>query len=209
MILQVIECPHKPVRIIYDQGSEYLNADFEAHLHFLGIKGIPTGVKNPQANAILERVHDVVKTSIRTEGYTYKPQNIAEATTMVDRILASAQYAVRCTVNKTFGVSPGALVFQRDMLLPIPIITNLRLLREKRQVLINKANLIENQRRKSHDYNIGDQFLIKNFKPTALQERYYGPFVITQVHSNGTVSYILNQAIIDRINVRRIKPYFT
>ena len=64
-------------------------------------------------------------------------------------------------------------------------------------------------RRKSHDHTVGDQFLIKTFKPSALQERYYGPYTITQVHSNGTVSYLVNEAVIGRINVRRIKPYFS
>ena len=115
---------------------------------------------------------------------------------MADRIPASAQHAARCAVNKTLGVSPGALVFRRDMLLPIPVITDLRLLRERRQSLIDKQNLKENQRRRSHDYVVGDQFLIKTYKPSALQERWYGPYTITQVHSNGTVSYLLNEEII-------------
>ncbi len=171
-----------------------------------GIKGVPAAAKNPQASAILERVHDVIKTSIRAEAATYKPQSIAEASTMAGRILSSAQHAARCTINKNLGVSPGAMAFGRDMLLPMPAITGLRLIRARRQALTDQANLRENQRRRNHDYTVGDQFLIKTFKPSALQERWYGPFTITQVHSNGTVSYMLNELAIGRVSILRIKP---
>ena len=200
----------KPVRIIYDQGTEYRNIDFESFLVSQGITGCPSTVKNPQSNAILERVHDVMKTSLRTECHTNPPTNVTEANAIVDRVLASAQYAVRVCVNKTFGVSPGTIVFQRDMLLPIPIVVNLQQLRHKRQVLIDQNNLRENRRRRSHDYTIGDQIMILGFKPSlsALEPRAKGPYTISQVHNNGTVSYMLNEEVIDRINIRRIKPYY-
>jgi hypothetical protein len=51
--------------LIYDNGSEF-------KLHFVtlcdsyGIKRKPTTIKNPQANAICERVHQVLGTMIRT-----------------------------------------------------------------------------------------------------------------------------------------------
>ena len=95
------------------------------------------------------------------------------------------------------------------MLLPIPIITDLQLLREKRQVLIDKNNLRENRRRRHHDYTIDDQMMILAYKPnlSALEARAKGPYTISQVHNNGTVSYMLNEhVVIDRINICRIKP---
>ena len=200
----------KPVRIIYDQGKEYRNITFESYLISQGIKGCPSTVKNPQSNAILERVHDVMKTSLRTECHTNPPTNTEEANAVVDRVLASAQYAVRVCVHKTFGVSPGTIVFQRDMLLPIPIVVNLHQLRQRRQVLIDQNNLRENARRRHHDYAIGDQMMILAYKTmlSALEPRAKGPYTITQVHNNGTVSYMLNEYVIDRINIRRIKPYY-
>ena len=164
---------------------------------------------SPQSNAILERVHDVMKTSLRAELHSNPPTNLQEANQIIDRVLASAQYAVQVCVNKTYGLSPGTIVFHRDMLLPLPILVDLQLLREKRQVVIDKNNLRENKRRKEHDYMVGDQFLIIAYKPNALEARANGPpYTITQVHSNGTVSYGLNEEVIDRINIRRIKPYY-
>ena len=52
--------------------------------------------------------------------------------------LQTAAYAARVTIHSSMKISPGALVFQRDMLLDIPLIADLHLLQQKRQVLINE-----------------------------------------------------------------------
>ncbi len=54
-------CQH----IIYDNGSEF-KLHFEALCDSYGIKHKPTSVKNPQANAILEQVHQILMTMLRT-----------------------------------------------------------------------------------------------------------------------------------------------
>ena len=188
----------KPVRVVFDQGTEYRNIDFESHLLNLGIKPVPTSVKNPQANGILERVHDVMKTSMRTELHSNPPEDLYQAHALIDRVLASAQYAVRCTlyavrctVNKTYGLSPGSIAFHRDMLLPIPIISDAALLRQKRQNVIDKNVLNKNRRSKYYEYNVGDNIAILSYyRPGALDARATGPFVITQIHTNGTVSFL-------------------
>ena len=51
--------------VIYDNGSEF-KLHFEDLCDSYGLKRKPTSIKNPQANAILERVHDVVMNMIRT-----------------------------------------------------------------------------------------------------------------------------------------------
>ena len=122
---------------------------------------------------------------------------------------AATHLPTRCATNKTYGVSPGALVFHRDMLLPIPIITDLTLLRQKRQAIIDRNNLQENRRRRTHDYTVGDQILVLKKDPAALEARAEGPFTIFQVHSNGTVSFFRKANVIERINIRRIKPYYS
>ena len=117
----------KPARIIHDQGSKCCNIDFESFLVSQGIKGVLCTVKNPQSNAILERVRDAIKTSLRTTN----PSNEEEANGLIDRVLASAQHVVQLFIHKTHGMLPGSLVFQRDMLPPIPNVVNLQRLREK------------------------------------------------------------------------------
>ena len=51
--------------LIYDNGSEF-KLHFEHLCDSYGIKRKPTMVRNPQANAILERVHQVIGQMLRT-----------------------------------------------------------------------------------------------------------------------------------------------
>ena len=50
-------------------------------------------------------------------------------------------------VHQTLNVSPGALVFGRDMLLPIPVLAD-NLIRERCQAIIDEHNRRENLRRR-------------------------------------------------------------
>ena len=93
------------------------------------------------------------------------------------------------------------------MLLNIPLIADFQLLRDKRQVLIDEQLMRANRSRISHDYQPGEEILILTYKPTKLQERASGPFVIEQVHTNGTVTIRRNAHVTERINIRRIRPY--
>ena len=51
--------------VIYDNGSEF-KLNFEDLCDSYGLKRKPTTIKNPQANAILERVHQVLMNMLRT-----------------------------------------------------------------------------------------------------------------------------------------------
>ena len=115
----LLRCP-KPVRIIHDQGSECSDIDFESFLVSQGIKGVPCTVENPQSNAVLEQVHDAIKTSQQTAN----PTNENEASSLIDGALASAQHAIQVCIHETCDASPGSPVFQRNMLPPIPIVVN-------------------------------------------------------------------------------------
>ena len=114
---------------------------------------------------------------------------------------------VRATVHTTMGVSSGALIFQRDMLLNIPILANYEMIRRKRQARIAYNVDRENAKRTRKDYVAGDEVLILSENPRKLDPRAVGPFVIQQVHTNGTVTILRNENVYERINVRRIKPY--
>ena len=198
----------RPLRCIHDPGKEFVGANFQAVLHSLDIQPVPTTVKNPQANAICERMHKTCGDMIRTYLREAPPQTIETALDMVDSVLASAQRALRACVHRTFGVSPGALVFQRDMLLPIPVAADYNLIRARRQATIDDNARRQNLRRYFKDYNVGDEVLLHQYKPNKMQERAIGPFRVTQVHVNGTVTIQRSENVFDRINVRRIRPYY-
>ena len=94
------------------------------------------------------------------------------------------------------------------MVLNIPLQTDLTLLQEKRQQLVDERLLIANRKRFSYDYQIGQEVLKLVYQPDKLDPRAEGPFVIERVHANGTVTIRLTDTTVERISLRRIKPYY-
>lgn len=197
----------RPTRCLYDQGSEFIGPAFQACLAANAIRPVPISIKNPQSNAIVERAHGTIGNILRTLLRETPPNNVETAYELIDTALASAQRALRSAVHKTFGISPGAMVFQRDMLLDVPVLSDFNLIRNKRQALIDHNNLAENRKRRYRNYQVGDEILIAVYKPTKLQDRFIGPFVIDQVHVNGTVTIERRPGVFERLSIRRIHPY--
>ena len=94
------------------------------------------------------------------------------------------------------------------MLLPIPVLADFELIRQRRQTIIDKNLQEENKKRNlTKDYRAGDSVLVKVHNPHSLQERATGPYIVTQVHTNGTVTIQRMPNVFERINIRRIRPY--
>jgi len=199
----------RPSRCVYDQGNEFVGYHFQQMLRAHGIKSCPTTVKNPQANAICERMHQAVGNSLRALTSLNPPEGLLEAKQLVDTALANAAYATRATVHGTMKTSPGALAFSRDMILDIPFVADLNLIRTMRQQVVDRNLILANRKRISYDYHIGDQVLKLTYKPDKLEPRADGPYPIETVHTNGTVTIRLNAHTIERISIRRLKPFHT
>ena len=198
----------RPNAVIFDPGTEFKGA-FRELLRKAGIRPSPTTVKNPQANAICERLHQTIGDVLRTTLYENPPEHVLEARHMIDTALATAAYAARSSLHSTLGLSPGAIVYNRDMLLDIPVLADLAALKDKRQEVIRKNLRRANKRRVvHHDYTIGDQVLKLVYKPNKLEPRAEGPYRINQVHANGSVTVQLTPLTSERLNLRRVKPYF-
>jgi putative ribosome biogenesis GTPase RsgA len=95
------------------------------------------------------------------------------------------------------------------MYLDIPLIANVLRLDDLRQKQIDKCLMRANAKHKTHDYHVGDQVLIKRALDASskLEPTYKGPYQIVQVHTNGTVTILLQPNTTERYNVRRITPY--
>ena len=199
----------RPVRLIHDQGTEFMGEGFQALLRQWGIRNAPIGVRNPQANAVCERMHQVVGNVLRTIIHTNPPQTTEQARAMVDYALQTAAYAIRATTHRTMGLSPGAVVFHRDMIMDLPLVADLLLLRNKRQALIDYNLRRENYKRRTFDYQVGQRVLELVANPNKLGQTTKGPFQIEQVHCNGTLLTIRrSETIVDRVNIRHLRPYF-
>jgi hypothetical protein len=78
-------------------------------------------VKNPQANAILECVHQVLGQMLCTAEI-----NMAQSVTSidVDVFLDNAAWANCSTYHTVLKASPGAATFGQDMLINIPFVAD-------------------------------------------------------------------------------------
>ena len=63
-----------PKRCIHDNGGEFNGHEFQELLELCQIKDVPTTSKNPQANAICERMHQTVGNILRTLLYSNLPE---------------------------------------------------------------------------------------------------------------------------------------
>ena len=80
----------RPVRCIHDQGPEYQGQEFQSRLKKNGIYDVPISVRNPQANAICERIHQVVGNILRTLFNSNPPQNHGKANEILKYALSLA-----------------------------------------------------------------------------------------------------------------------
>ncbi len=87
----------------------------------IGVKRKPTSIKNPQANAILERIHQVVMAMVCTSEI-----NMADsvAPSDIDVVLTNASWAIHSTYHRVLKASPGAAIFGWDMLFDKPFIAH-------------------------------------------------------------------------------------
>ena len=197
----------RPSRCIHDNDGEFTGMAFLHMLQVNGIKDVTTTVKNPQANAICERFHQSMNNTICTMLHTYPPNNIDQINDIMDTCFAPAAYASKVAIHCTLNMSPSALVLQRDMILNIPLVTDLLHLHERRQVIIDNRLQRANLHQRTFDYQPGDEILILTNNPTTLQNHGIGPFSITQVHTNGTITFQCTPHIVERINICQVKPY--
>jgi hypothetical protein len=106
--------------LIYNNGSEF-KLHFEYLCESYGIKQKPTTVKNPQANGILEHVHQVLGQMLRIAeldmANSATPNNI-------NIFLDNAAWAIRSTYHTVLKASPGAAIFGCDMLFDIPFVAD-------------------------------------------------------------------------------------
>ena len=135
------------------------------------------------------------------------PRRKIDAEKKIHNALASCIHALRCAVNHTMKTSPGAMVFNRDMFMDVQLVADLDAIRGRKQQRIDENNKISNKKRVDHNYRVGEMVKLRVYDPNKLQERFKGPYRITQVFTNGTVHLQIKPGIATPINIRKIEPY--
>ena len=93
-----------PKKVIMDRGNEVLAEFREMRINDYGITVKPITSRNPQANAILERVHQTIGDILRT----FNVQNmILDDENPWDGILAFTMFTLRATVHTSTQHTPA------------------------------------------------------------------------------------------------------
>jgi hypothetical protein len=128
----------RPIHCVRDKGGEFIGSSFQLLLELFNIKDVCSTSKNPQSNAICERMHQTVGNVLRTLVHAHPPQNMTQARDIIDDALATAMHAMHTTVATTLGSAPGALAFSRDMLLNVPLIADWQAIARVREHHVNE-----------------------------------------------------------------------
>jgi hypothetical protein len=126
----------------------------------------------------------------------------------IDVFLSDTAWAVCSTYHTVHKASPGSAIFGQDMLFDIPFIADWHKIGEHRQWLTDLNNACENEGRIDYDYKVGQKVLIRKegILRNAKSRWYKKPWLITSVHTNGTIMVQRGNQI-DRMNIQRVKPF--
>ena len=107
----------RPREIVFDNGGEF-KAEFSQLCEDMGLDENHSLPWNPQSNAILERIHQILADCLRTFEFEEMEVDPKESDPF-QRHLAMAAHAIRCGHHATHGHSPGEMVFGRNMFMPV------------------------------------------------------------------------------------------
>ena len=199
-----------PTEIRMDKGKEFAGEVQAALKDQYGIDRKIITTRNPQANGIIERIHQVVGDMIRTRDIKGK-QDLDELFGF-EGVLAAVRDAVRSTVHTTTLATPTQLVFGRDAFLNISFEADWQYIKERKQHRIVQNNKAENAKRRDHTYSPGDKVMVENDPSRKLEgARWIGPYTVTAVYDNGTLQLskaapTRGGAVSQRWNIRQVKP---
>eukprot|EP00957_Ditylum_brightwellii_P079037 6011388-Ditylum_brightwellii.AAC.1 len=176
----------------------------EMTLKDYGVKKKPITVRNPQANSIIERIHQTIGNMIGS--FEVHSTDIDEKDPWTC-ILSAVRFATRATVHTSMQATPTQLVFDRDTTLNVKHESDSNYIKKRGEELIRKNNEQENKKRKTHNYQIGGKVMLKGNRATKYGTNAYSrPYPIEQINNNGTVKIRMNK-VTDVVNLKNIKPY--
>ena len=137
-----------PRKVVFDNGSEF-KRDFTPFLKDFDIKPVLTSVKNPQANTLVERLHQVILNMLSTKDLDNKVFNYIYPR---GETLSSIAWAIRASYHHTIMTTPGQAVFGRDMLFKLASVVDWLFSTAVKQSQVDIVSFRENARRVMHDY---------------------------------------------------------
>jgi hypothetical protein len=190
--------------IIYNKGSEF-KLNFEYLYITYGIKHKPITVKNPHANANLERLHQVLAQMLRTS-----EPDIAETVTTddVNVFLDNVAWVICSTYHTVLKASPGTAIFGCNMLFDFPFIADWNKVGDYRQHQTDLNTAHKNSKQVNYDYKVGNKVMLTEEGILHNAESPYSkkPWTITTIHTNGTIRIQCGTKL-ERLNIQRVTPF--
>ena len=191
-----------------DRGKEFAAEVADALKNEYGIIRKIITTRNPQANSIIERIHQVVGDMIRTRAIFGRKDLPDDGSWQ--GVLSAVRQAVRSIVHTTTRATPTQLVFGRDALLNIAFVADWHYIKERKMHRIIQNNKRENATRREHTYQPGDKVMVKEDSSRKFGDpRHTGPYTVSQVHDNGTLTLskaTARGAVYDTWNIRNVIP---
>jgi hypothetical protein len=116
---------------------------------------------------------------------------------LVDAALANAMYTMCASFHRGLQTTPGVLAFHCNMVMNIPLMSDLMLVQQNRQQLIDQCLIESNCKRFTYNYQPNQEVL----QPDKLAPCATGPYQITSVHTNGTITIQLTPHTRQQISI--------
>ena len=193
----------RPSRMIFDAGGEFDNQVLWTEARRWFVNPQPITVKNPRANAIVERMHQVLGDMLRCQLASKHPKE-----DVVEELTSAAAFGMRATVHGVTKFTPAQLVFNKDLLLRTNMEANVELVRQRRANAIAVNTERENRRRIAYDYKEGDKVLILSGGLDPKLKLHSGPYKVLSVNKSTGTLHIRRNNYVEPINIRNVRPYF-
>ena len=153
----------------------------------MGLMKCSSNASNPQSNAILEQIHQVLADGLVTfdlEG-TYINEDKEDP---FDEYLTTVLYAIRSSYHQSHDHLSAQLVFGRDMSTPVSTDIDWNAIRANKQRKIDKNDTRENSKQIPHTYLRDNYITLK--KPGILQKlaiTQEGLYTVMKHKNNGSI----------------------
>ncbi len=97
-------------KVIHDNGNEFMGCEFQELLDSYGIEAKPTMVRNPTANAIVERIHSTLGEQLRATVFG------ADWRDNVNTLIQACANALCATLPAQGTYLPAQLAFGHDLI---------------------------------------------------------------------------------------------